>query len=312
VVSRKKKRRAAKLRAVQEPRRREPALHARRRWIWVAVGLAVGAVATTIAVTLGGAKEPAVAPPDKGLPHTPDYHSLSVNPANPSRVLLGTHVGLYRSLDGGQSWQFEGLSGQDAMSLARPSSQTLWTAGHYVLAKSTDGGRSWVSVRPSGLPTLDVHGFAIDPRNPRIAYAAIAGRGLYRSTDNGATFNLVSNEVGGAVMALAVTPSGDLLAGDMQRGLLTSRDGKTWRLLLRARVIGLAINPRDPKRILAAGPGIILSTDGGRHWRQALKIDEGAGPVAWSPSRPKIAYVVGFDRMLYRSTDAGETWSAVQ
>jgi hypothetical protein len=96
------------------------------------------------------------------------------------------------------------------------------------------------------------------------------------------------------------------------RGLLLSRDGgRSWRLVLRAQLMGLALNPADPERVLAAGPGVLLSTDGGRHWRQPLKIEQGAGPVAWAPSNPKVAYTVGFDRTFYRSSDGGETWSAV-
>ena len=87
--------------------------------------------------------------------------------------------------------------------------------------------------------------------------------------------------------------------------------GKTWRRVLEEQLMGLALNPRDPKRLLAAGPGVSLSTDGGRTWRKKLDIVEGAGPVAWSPSNPRIAYAVGFDRTLYRSSDSGQTWSAV-
>jgi photosystem II stability/assembly factor-like uncharacterized protein len=113
-------------------------------------------------------------------------------------------------------------------------------------------------------------------------------------------------------MALAVTPDGRILAGDMQKGLLASRDGgKTWAVKLRAGLMGLALNPADPKRVLAAGPGVLLSTDGGRSWKKVLDIAAGAGPLAWSRSSPRIAYVVGFDRTLYRSTDSGRTWSAV-
>jgi hypothetical protein len=54
-----------------------------------------------------------------GLPNTPDYHSLAVNPSDPNRILLGTHQGLFTSSDGGKTWAFEALSGQDAMNLAR-------------------------------------------------------------------------------------------------------------------------------------------------------------------------------------------------
>jgi len=289
-------------------KRRAPKTH----FVWAAVALvAVGAIVVAVAVRSGSNKGETAAPA-RGLPNTPDYHSLSVDPTNANGILLGTHSGLYRSSDGGKTWAFQALSGRDAMNLARPGGQTLWTAGHYVLAKSTDGGRTWVDVRPSGLPTLDVHGFAVDPRRPSTLFAAVAGRGLYRSTDNGVSFTPVSNQVGGAVMALVVTPSGDVLAGDTQRGLLVSGDGgKTWRRVLAAQLMGLALNPRDPRRVLAAGPGILLSIDGGRSWRQPLRIAQGAGPVAWSPSNPKVAYVVGFDRTLYRSSDSGESWSAV-
>lgn len=312
------KKQPKKGRSVQDPKQRESARS--RPWLWALAGAAVViliAAIVGVAVTRsdGGGGTPTskeAAEPAAGLPDTPDYHSLSVSSTNPSRILLGTHQGLYSSSDGGKTWAFETLSGQDAMNLARTGGKTLWTAGHNVFAKSTDGGRTWIALDPKGLPSLDLHGFAVDPRRPRTLYAAVAGQGLYRSTDNGLSFSLISADVGGAVMALAVAPSGDILAGDMQKGLLGSRDGgQTWRLVVRAQLMGLAINPKDGKRIVAAGPGILLSTDGGRTWRQRLEIAAGAGPVAWSPSNPQIAYVVGFDRTFYRSADGGETWSAV-
>ncbi len=307
----KKKRRAGKRPAVPAVSgAAKPPLYRQRSVLSLAAVIFAAVLAAVIAVvaTRGGGGAGA----SSGLPDTPDYHSLSVSPQSANSILLGTHYGLYHSSDGGKTWLAQALAGKDAMNLARPSGRTLWTAGHYVLAKSTDGGRSWSDVQPAGLPSLDIHGFAVDPRQPATLYAAVAGRGLYRSTDNGVSFRPISREVGGAVMALAVKPSGEVLAGDMQRGLLLSGDGgRTWRVVLRAQLIGLAVNPANPKRVLAAGPGILLSTDGGQKWRQPLKIKQGAGPVAWAPGNPNIAYAVGFDRRFYRSADGGETWSAV-
>jgi photosystem II stability/assembly factor-like uncharacterized protein len=275
-----------------------------------------------IAVAAGGAfliakkqaqgPNEAVAPPAAGLPKTPDYHSLLVDPSDPQRVFLGTHVGIYESTDGGRSWKFAGLEGDDAMNLARSDAQTVWTAGHQVFAKSTDGGASWSNVRPRGLPSLDIHGFAVDPGDPQRLYAAVAGKGLYHSTDGGQSFALVSDAVGPGVFGLAVTSGGRIFAADPERGLFASDDeGKSWRAATRERVVGVAVNPANADRVIAAGqPGIILSSDGGKTWRTVLSLAKGAGPVAWAPSDPELAYVVGFDRKLYRTTDGGASWHA--
>jgi photosystem II stability/assembly factor-like uncharacterized protein len=311
----KKARPAKKGRAVQAPTRRQPG--SLRHWVWALAGagaVAVVALVVGVAVTRsnGGSGTPTSPEVAAGLPDTPDYHSLMVSPTNAKVLLLGTHDGLFRSTDGGRTWASDVLGGQDAMNLVGPGGQTLWVAGHMVLAKSVDGGKNWRDVRPTGLPGLDVHGFASDPRNSRSLYAAIAGTGLYRSTDGGNSFNVVSTDVGAAVMALAVMRDGRILAGDMQQGLMISRDGgRTWARNLRAQLMGLALDPTDPTRILASGPGVSLSTNGGGKWKRVLDIPEGAGPVAWSPTNSKIAYVVGLDRTLYRSGDSGETWSAV-
>jgi photosystem II stability/assembly factor-like uncharacterized protein len=311
----KARRQAGRPKPVQAPTKRR---EERRLPSWT---YALGAAAVIAAIAGGafllgkdraqsGAEGPATA---TGLPNTADYHSLLVAPADASHVLLGTHAGLYESRDGGRTWKQVALAGQDAMNLARADGPTVWTAGHNVFAKSTDGGRSWTDVRPAGLPSLDLHGFAVDPNKPRRLYAAVAGQGLYRSDDGGRSFGLVSHEVGGAVMALAVTPDGRILAGDMQQGLLASDDsGKSWHPVAQTAVMGLAINPGDAKTIVAGGPGVLLSTDGGRTWDQVLPLSDGAGPVAWSQSNPDVGYAVGFDRVLYRTGDRGRTWQPVE
>src|SRR6266566_4188164 len=220
----KTKRRRPKGRQMFIPKQR--AAPPQRPW-WLYAGGVAGAVALAVVLALtvfhGGGntgREESV-----GLPDTPDYHSLLVNPSNSQKLVLGTHYGLYGSSDGGRHWRFDALSGDDAMNLARPSGKTVWLAGHLVFKKSTDGGSTWTDVRPSGLPSLDIHGFAVDPQDPRTLYAAVAGQGLYRSRDGGHSFSLASQQVGGSVMALAVLPDRRVLAGDMQRGLLESRDG---------------------------------------------------------------------------------------
>lgn len=308
------RRRSTPARPVQAPKKRQ---ETRRlpSWAYALGGALLIAALAGGAFLLGkdkaqsGSEGPAVAA--GGLPNTSDYHSLLVAPSDPAHILLGTHAGLYESTDGGLNWNQVALEGQDAMNLARSEGETVWTAGHNVLAKSTDGGQSWTDVRPDGLPSLDVHGFAVDPRDQTL-WAAVAGEGLYRSTDGGTSFELVSGQVGGNVMALAVTPEGRLLAGDMQQGLLASEnEGQDWRVAAPTAVMGLAINPDDPTVAIAAGAGILRSNDGGASWQQVLEIAEGAGPVAWSGSDPDVGYAVGFDRTLYRTQDRGSSWQVV-
>jgi photosystem II stability/assembly factor-like uncharacterized protein len=306
----KKKRRAAKRAAAPVVRGAKTPSY-RRAFMLVAalLTMVVAVVVALVAMQRGGGGSGVSA----GLPETSDYHSLLVDPMNPRKLVLGTHNGVYVSADGGRHWRFDSLSGDDAMNLARPGGQTIWVAGHEVLKKSSDGGATWSDVRPAGLPSFDIHGFAIDPRDPRTLYAAVAGQGLYRSRDGGRSFALASGMVGGSVMALAVLPDGRVLAGDMGQGLLeSSNGGASWKQRLRAQLMGLAVNPRDPKRVLAAGAGIALSTDGGRSWRSVLDLADGAGPVAWSRSDPNVAFAVALSRTLYRSGDGGRTWQPVE
>lgn len=307
-----KQRTGPKKRPVQHPRRRDTGSGSggpRPAWIALGALLAAGALVGFALSGRGGDESPAA---QGGLPPASDYHSLLVDPDDPNGLLLGTHDGLYRSNDGGSTWSFDDLAGQDAMNLAQPTSSTVWAAGHDVLARSTDGGSTWSDVSPSGLPGLDVHGFAVDPQSPKRVFAAIAGAGLFRSTDEGETFKQVSAQVGPNVMALAVAADGRVLAGDMRQGLLTSADdGKTWSRVHQAPVMGLAVEPGGANRVLAGGPGVLLSTDGAKSWRQVLDVPDGVGPVAWSPSDPDVAFAVGFDRVLYRTGDGGETWAPV-
>lgn len=316
----KTKRKAASPRPVPHPKRTASERKGPTRLLWLAAASPLILAVAILAIWLpsrGGesstSSPSASAKAAASLPDTPDYHSLLIDQHDPGHLWLGTHYGLFESTDGGRTWGDAGLAGQDAMNLGRSRSQTVWAAGHNMFAKSIDGGASWSNITPKGLPTLDIHGFAVDPRNPRHLYAAVAGKGLYQSTNAAASFSLVSKTVGPAVMALAIAPDGRILAGDMQQGLLVSRNGgSSWTGVLGEGLMGLTVNPKRATRMLATGSsGVSLSTDGGSSWRVVQAVPDGAGPVAWAPSKPTVAYAVGFDRVLYKSVNGGTSWQPV-
>jgi photosystem II stability/assembly factor-like uncharacterized protein len=242
------------------------------------------------------------------VPRAGDYHALLILGGDPATMLLGTHQGVYRSTDAGRTWRLAGLPGQDAMNIVQVRGAILM-GGHDVFAVSLDGGKTWRLTHPTGLPTLDVHGLAVDPANPKVVYAQIAMTGLYRSTDAGHSFHVVSRDVNGPMMSVAVTPTGKLVVGDMTRGIFLSTSGRRWLHTATGMVMGLAVDPRDANKILATGDGVAISEDGGRTWSAALRSKVMFGPVAWSPSNPNLAYAVSDDRSLWSSLDGGKTWS---
>lgn len=241
-------------------------------------------------------------------------HSLAVDEGDPAQLWLGVHGGLYRSADRGRTWRLIGLEGEDAMNIASAGEGApLWIAGHEVLERSDDDGATWESLRPAGLPGLDLHGYAVRPSQPDEILTAVAGQGLFRSGDAGRTFDLVSKEMGPGVFGMALTRDGTLFAADPGQGLFVSVDGgRTFRAAVQgAGLVSVAAVPGQPRLVLAAGePGVIVSRDGGDLWETAYR-GAAAAAVAIDPGDPARAYVVTTDGRLLTTADAARTWTEV-
>jgi photosystem II stability/assembly factor-like uncharacterized protein len=125
-------------------------------------------------------------------------HALAIDVEGRS-LLLGAHTGLFRSEDGGTSWQRVTLSPKhthpDVMAIAPDPKdpRTIYVGTHEAgVFKTTDGGATWAAMN-SGLAGLDVHGLAVDPTAPGKLHAAVRekGEGIYRTTDGGAKWTRV-------------------------------------------------------------------------------------------------------------------------
>ncbi|MFO7769431.1 MAG: glycosyl hydrolase [bacterium] len=159
-----------------------------------------------------------------------------------------------------------------------------------------------------------------DPDEPYTFLIAYASGGLWKTANNGITFEPLFDDQASIIMGdVAVDPNDPdhLWVGTGEKnasrstysgtGLYRSTDGgASWThagLAETHRIGKIHISPADRDRIVVAaqGPlytdsphrGVYLSTDGGRSWEKTLYVDEvtGATDMAAHPTDPDVLYV---------------------
>ncbi len=201
---------------------------------------------------------------------------VALDPGNPEIVWVGTgenvsgrHVGygdgVYKSLDGGRSFERMGLSSSEHISkivvdprdsnvVYAASEGPLWSAGgERGVFKTTDGGATWSAVLSISENT-GVTDLEMDPRNGDVLYAA-----SYQRRRHVWSF----------------------IGGGPESGIHKTTDGgKTWRRLasglpsVHMGKIGLAVSPVDPDVVYATieaaddKSGFYRSLDSGERWEK--------------------------------------------
>ncbi len=249
---------------------------------------------------------------------------IAIAPSNPNVLYVGsgeglqrpdlsTGDGMYKSTDGGNTWQH----------LALRDGQQIGS----IIVDPNDENRLFVAVL--GHP-----------------YGPNEERGVYRSTDGGKTFQrvLYKDENTGAIQLEFDPKSSKVIYADMwagrqgpwengqwqgkESGLFKSTDGgNTWKKLTNGLPtieqglgrIGIAISPSDPKRVYAtvdANPkfaGIYVSNDAGNSWTQTNSDGRiwGRGSdfaeVKVHPNDPNTLFVA--NTSTYKSSDGGKTFT---
>jgi photosystem II stability/assembly factor-like uncharacterized protein len=191
------------------------------------------------------------------------------------------------------------------------------------------------------------------PGKPNLYYMGATGGGIWKTENAGATWKNISDadfKVGtiGAV-AVAESDHNVIYAGTGEspiRGVTTSHGdgvwkstdaGKSWQhlgLKESGQISRIKIHPQNPDIAFIAvqgqiwGPneerGIFRTVDGGKSWKQVLKVSEntGASDLAMDPANPRILYAAmwnhgrkpwyihsgGTDGGIFKSTDGGDNW----
>jgi photosystem II stability/assembly factor-like uncharacterized protein len=179
--------------------------------------------------------------------------------------------------------------------------------------KTTDGGANWKSIWPdANVQAMGAFAQAPDgtlwagtgEANPPGGGLTYFGDGVYKSTDDGATWTNVGLERSSAVGRIAVDPkdpntvfvaaAGHIARSAEQRGLYRTQDGgKTWEQVLvpttpMTGAVDIEINPDNPDIVYASlwdhkrtngtrtyggiGSGLFRSTDGGDSWQRLENI----------------------------------------
>ncbi|MCL4294450.1 MAG: hypothetical protein KJ077_01915 [Anaerolineae bacterium] len=256
---------------------------------------------------------------EAGLPRQAIVTSVAANPLDPNHLWAGYYAagGLATSLDGGQTWTptVEGLGENPVFSLlivSRGNGVDAWAATRQGLRHSLDGGAGW-QLDTKGLPHQAVFALAADATG-RI-YAGLDDGGVYTRTPDEQTWQSLSTEeplASAAVLSLAVSSDGQrLYAGTSARGVFASRDGgKTWSAEFPgAYVPNLALNPNDPKQVMASlGRELARTRDGGQSWQTlpAAWVQAEVDSLLWLPDG--TLGVGASQGGLYRSLDGGDTW----
>jgi len=167
--------------------------------------------------------------------------------------------------------------------------------------------------------------FGVVESNPNIVYVGTAAGGVWKTTNNGTTWEPVFDKEGVSTIGdIAIAPSDPSVvwvgtgepnnrqSSSWGDGIYKSLDaGKTWQKMGLAAThhIGrIVIHPKNPEIVYAAalghlwGPnperGVYKTTDGGKTWNQVLKIndDTGVSDIAMDPESPDTLYAGAYER----------------
>lgn len=252
-----------------------------------------------------------------GIKPESDVVLVTVDPRDPQTVYLATYEpgGLYRSTDGGMSWQWygEGLEGVTVLSLDLDpeNDQTLFVGTMCGGYRSADGGKTWQ--RMSGLPAAAIYTLAI-ASDGRAIYAGTEADGVYVSRDGGASWTRTGPERV-SVLSLAVVQSGMIYAGSSGEGVwISDDDGAQWH------PAGAPLDEGHVPNLVATRGGALwaiadgllyLSEDGGESWRLAGPSGFEARSMAVEAHGGEVIYMGGRSEEIAVSHDGGTTWQVV-
>src|SRR6266436_1884451 len=246
---------------------------------------------------------------------------------------LRTKSPLFKSFDGGNSWDNENFGFNDgqinALAIDPTATAKLYAGTPINNSRSVDGGRSWTPSM-AGLFLPVVTSIVVNPSTPSTVYLTsvnngLSGsRGVFKSTDAGQSWNPANNGLNNAgVGCIAIDPlTPTTLYAVTGSALFKSVDNAgTWNKIgPQTFSLGLlVIDPVTPTTLYAArdgsgfNSGLFKSTDSGANW-QAINNGLTSGYIYYltlDPTTPTTLYAAAGSGGLFKSTNGGGSWTTI-
>jgi photosystem II stability/assembly factor-like uncharacterized protein len=197
--------------------------------------------------------------------------------------------------------------------------------------RSEDGGRSWQMIDKRQLRSATSCPPMFHPTDPNVVYACGEGV-LRVSSDRGVTWRpLVQDPPWGtaAITALGMDPGNPnlMFAGTGADAYCSHDGGRSWDHISGVPALGFFVDPTSPTDsrtcFVAAPDGVYRSDDSGKTWREATSglprrgirgfcggADPGSGRVVLYCTVPSGAQDGAYVGGVYRSLDRGDTWES--
>jgi photosystem II stability/assembly factor-like uncharacterized protein len=199
--------------------------------------------------------------------------ALTQAPSDPKTVIAGTLKGVFRSEDGGQTWNRitpEGsmdLHEVESIAIDPKDARTIYAGTWHLPWKTSDGGANWHNIKQGLIDDSDVFSIIIDPTTPNVVYTS-ACSGIYRSDSAGELYHKIQGIPSTArrtrVLMLDPTNRNTVYAGTTE-GLYKTLDGGTnWKRMTGPDVIvnDVYVDPKNAQHVLlATDRGGVLESD---------------------------------------------------
>lgn len=266
------------------------------------------------------------------LPWEP-IDALVLDPADPKTMYAGTGFsGVYVTHDGGASWNeaSRGLPvGARTVSAVAAYGDSLFATTYGAVHRSDDGGTTWRRLNAGFDKGVKIEQLAATKGDPVFVVAGGKNEALRWSLDGGATWDSPIRARGLRCLVPDPKEPGTLYACNADGGIFRIRNGGSFTRYgdedLTSTLEAIAVDPAGGGTVIVADSSVGLrrSTNAGKKWKEFNKgITKAKGSLtsfaeyrrffalAWSPAEPRTIYGATEKEGVWKSGDAGETWTA--